>query len=312
MGVTLLKMAFAMAAIYFACDYFTNGVEWLGRRLRLSQTATGSLLAAFGTALPESVVTLSAAAFGSGQTQKDIGVGAAIGGPLALSTIGYGVIAVLALRDSLRARSGSGGVLSLQWLLRDQAWFLLLFAAATMLGMVELNGKFLFGLLFIAAFVIYALRELSASSQAHELSELAVLAIRPDDPEPKEAWIWLQLGLSLSVIFVASRAFVGELELVGTALGLAPQVTALLISPIATEMPETINSMFWVRQGKIALALANISGAMMIQATIPAAFGMIFTPWLFEAPIIVAASVTLLATAAAFSFIYTREAVWAG
>ncbi|WP_298421510.1 hypothetical protein [Rhodoblastus sp.] len=43
MGVTLLKMAFAMAAIYFACDYFTNGVEWLGRRLRLSQTATGSL-----------------------------------------------------------------------------------------------------------------------------------------------------------------------------------------------------------------------------------------------------------------------------
>jgi len=43
---------------------------------------------------------------------------------------------------------------------------------------------------------------------------------------------------------------------------------ALLLSPIATELPETLNAIIWVRQGKHRLALANISGAMMIQATV--------------------------------------------
>jgi hypothetical protein len=44
------------AVIYFSCDAFVNGVEWLGHRLHLGQTATGTVLAAFGTALPESSV----------------------------------------------------------------------------------------------------------------------------------------------------------------------------------------------------------------------------------------------------------------
>jgi cation:H+ antiporter len=311
MDAALFAMAFATAAIYFACEFFTNGVEWLGRRLQLSQTATGTLLAAFGTALPESVVTLSAAAFGSGPAQKDIGVGAAIGGPLALSTIGYGVIAVLALRCSPRIFRDPIGGGSFQWLLRDQLWFLSLFATGTILGLVQLNGKPLFGVLFIAAYAIYVRRELNSDAGPPEAPDIGPLAILPNDSEPAQAWIWLQLGLSLAVIFLASRTFVRELELIGAAVGLEPQVTALLLSPIATEMPETVNSIVWVRQGKIRLAAANISGAMMIQATIPAAFGMIFTPWRFEAPIVVAAAVTLLATAAVCSFVYRRRTAWA-
>ena len=44
-------------AIYLACEYFVNGVEWFGQKLNLGATATGTILAAFGTALPESAVT---------------------------------------------------------------------------------------------------------------------------------------------------------------------------------------------------------------------------------------------------------------
>lgn len=54
--------------------------------------------------------------------------------------------------------------------------------------------------------------------------------------------------------------------------------SALLLSLVATELPETLNPVIWVRQGKVALALGNISGAMMIQATIPSALGIFFTP----------------------------------
>src|SRR6266702_8660573 len=55
----LLLVASALA-IYFACEWFVNAVEWLGRRLKVGPMAVGSILAAFGTALPESVVTFVA------------------------------------------------------------------------------------------------------------------------------------------------------------------------------------------------------------------------------------------------------------
>ena len=51
-------------AIYLSCEYFVNGVEWVGRQLKLSATTTGTVLAAFGTALPESAVTFAAVVFG--------------------------------------------------------------------------------------------------------------------------------------------------------------------------------------------------------------------------------------------------------
>jgi cation:H+ antiporter len=76
-------------AIYVASEYFVNGIEWFGRRLKLGATAVGSVLAAFGTALPESAVTFFAVAFGNDPHQKNLGVGAAMGGPLVLSTLAY-------------------------------------------------------------------------------------------------------------------------------------------------------------------------------------------------------------------------------
>jgi cation:H+ antiporter len=50
-----------------------------------------------------------------------------------------------------------------------------------------------------------------------------------------------------------------------------------------------------VRQGKAQLALANISGAMMIQATVPSGIGILFTPWKFDTALILAGVVTAVA-----------------
>ena len=52
--LTVVLFLGSAAAIYFACEFFVNGVEWLGRKLGVGETATGTILAAFGTALPES------------------------------------------------------------------------------------------------------------------------------------------------------------------------------------------------------------------------------------------------------------------
>jgi cation:H+ antiporter len=124
--------------------------------------------------------------------------------------------------------------------------------------------------------------------------------------EPPTAWAVFQTVLALVVIFLSSRLFVHQLDAIGPWLGMSSQMVALLLSPIATELPEILNAVIWVRQGKIALALGNISGAMMIQATIPSALGIFFTPWMLSKPLVWAAMVTMIAVAALFVLLRKR------
>jgi cation:H+ antiporter len=91
--------------------------------------------------------------------------------------------------------------------------------------------------------------------------------------------------VTLVVIFAASQLFVAQLGWAGPVLGLSPIVVALLLAPIATEFPEIMNAIIWVRQGKTQLALANISRAEMIQATVPSGLGLLFTTWRFGAAV---------------------------
>ena len=294
-GTTLIFILFfgSAIAIYLSCEFFVNGVEWVGKRLNLSQNATGTILAAFGTALPESVVTLVAVAFGDGGADKDIGVGAALGGPLALSTIAYAAVGfgLIALGKGRAALPVDGRRLS-----RDQQWFLAVFVCKIALGLVVFALKPWLGILFLATYGFYVAKELK--DETPESLDLEPLRLRPKDLEPSLFWAGLQTSLALVTIFVASRIFVTQLSVIGPLLGLPPQLVALLLSPIATEMPEVMNAVIWVRQGKTGLALANISGAMMIQATIPTALGLFFTPWLFSKPLMLAAAVTVIAIVA--------------
>src|SRR5689334_12717552 len=147
MILTLVYLLAAAAVIYLACEAFVNGVEWLGMKLGLTQTVTGTLLAAFGTALPESVVTLVASAFGHTPAQKDIGVGAALGGPLVLSTIAYGVTAIMLLASARRLGRGANPVVAVESsrLRQDQLWFLAIFVVKVALGLVVFAWKPLLG-----------------------------------------------------------------------------------------------------------------------------------------------------------------------
>jgi len=301
MALSLFLFLGSAALIYLSCKFFVNGVEWVGARLNVSQTATGTILAAFGTALPESVVTFVAIAFGASPAERDIGVGAAMGGPLVLSTLAYGIVG-LTLMGSERLRVRRKDTLEVDYrrLSRDQGWFLIIFTGKLALGLVAFPGKPWLGFLFLAAYALYVWKELGRPESAADAALLEPLKIRRTDSQPALFWTLVQTGAALAVIFVASHIFVGQLETIGIWFGASPQLVALLLSPIATEMPETMNAIIWVRQGRENMALANISGAMMIQATVPAACGLFGTPWLFDRPLILAGVVTALAVLALF------------
>jgi cation:H+ antiporter len=322
--VHIVLLIACAVAIYLSCEWFVNAVEWLGQRLNIGTMAVGTILAAFGTALPESVVTLVAVTTGPTAEIRNIGVGAAMGGPLVLATVAYGVTgAMLLLRrthtrvhthelvtagvgaaslDSpIRERDDDGGAILADRahtarLVKDQRWFIAVFVVKVALGLVAFAFKPWLGLLFFAAYGVYFWREIrGGTSGEDDEHSLAPLKLQPRAARPATTAVLVQTLGALTVIFVASQIFVHQLDAIGPMLGLSGAITALLLSPIATELPEIMNAIIWVRQGKTQLALANISGAMMIQATVPSGLGLLFTDWRLDHALLWSGAVTMAA-----------------
>jgi cation:H+ antiporter len=186
-------------------------------------------------------------------------------------------------------------------LAKDQQWFLAIFVVKVALGLVAFAFKPALGLLFFAAYAVYFWREMRGGPDTNEAGEvdhgdgLEPLKLQPKAKSPATWAVVVQTLAALAVIFVASQLFVKQLEAVGPMIGLSSAVTALLLSPIATELPEIMNAIIWVRQGKTQLALANISGAMMIQATVPSGLGLLFTSWHFSNALLWSGAVTMVA-----------------
>ena len=306
----LLLLVVCAAVIYLSCEWFVNAVEWLGVRLNVGPLAVGTILAAFGTALPESVVTFVAVVFGHDEASKDIGVGAALGGPLVLATISYGVTGAVILLTRRRARKralvpaggpptdtrqGAEDLGDRRKLARDQTWFLTIFVVKVALGLVAFAVKPWLGIAFFAAYALYFWKEIRGGGDHGDGEELAPLLLQRRRSRPTTWAVLVQTAATLGLIFAASQLFVRQLDAIGPMLGIPAAVTALLLSPIATELPETMNAIIWVRQGKTPLALANISGAMMIQATVPSGLGLLFTPWRFDGALLAAGLVTMAA-----------------
>lgn len=347
--VHILLLLGCAVAIYLACEWFVNAVEWLGVRLKMGTLAVGTVLAAIGTALPESVVTLVAVTLGHGPQSKQIGIGAAMGGPLALATIAYGVTGWMLLsRRRARAATPAATVatpratprlvpvgagdppvdgippttepsdaatddskpmsgVNRRRLASDQTWFLCIFVVKVGLGLVTFALKPWLGLAFFAAYGAYFVREMRADGEAHTDADLEPLKLQPRCSTPAGWAVAVQTLVTLLIIFAASQLFVAQLEWAGPALGLPAAVTALLLSPIATELPEVMNAVIWVRQGKTQLALANISGAMMIQATVPSGIGILFTPWRFDSALVLSGLVTMAAIVYLLTLMRTRR-----
>ncbi len=304
--------------IYLACEWFINAVEWLGMQLNVGPIAVGTVLAAVGTALPESVVTLVAVTSDGGPYDADIGVGAAMGGPLVVGTIAYAVVGATLLASRRAGRcpaatpvhrsdhlddhfsgaaaepdAGNTGLVGVDTrrLARDQSWFLAIFVVKVTLGFLAFSIKPWLGLVFFAVYGLYFWRELRWDTLA-PTSELAPLKLQPRRAVPTRIAVAAQTLGTLVLIFAASQLFVRQLDWAGPALGLSPVVAALLLAPVATELPEIMNALIWARQGKTQLALANISGAMMIQATIPSGLGLLYTPWRFSTALLLAGVAT--------------------
>ena len=116
----------------------------------------------------------------------------------------------------------------------------------------------------------------------------------------------VQLLIGLGAMVGGAHLFVEELLNVADSLGAQPVVLALILAPLATELPEKVNSFFWVREGKDSLALGNVTGAMVFQSTIPVGIGLVFTDWNLTANAAVSMALGLAGGLLAYEVLHRR------
>ena len=299
--MTILDAVYIVAAfvlILFGAQAFTDGVEWLGVMLNLSEGATGSILAAIGTATPETLIPVIAILFTNSPDADEIGVGAILGAPFMLATLVMLLIGVTAYvlrkqrgRDTLRVDAAHAS--------RDLSFFLVMYTLALALALLPPDLHFLkgyVGWIFLPAYFLYvflvlrtpktsaedieeakeereAFGELSFASYLRRLGA-NVVATRPP--------MWLvvtQTLVAFGAIVLGARFFADFVEDFSHAMGFNTLLVALILAPLATELPEAANSLIWTRDGKDVIALGNVAGAMVFQSTVPVTIGVLLTPW---------------------------------
>ncbi|MGV1048934.1 MAG: sodium:calcium antiporter [Solirubrobacterales bacterium] len=280
MEVALLLVSFAV--VLTGALLFTNAVEWIGHKLSLGEGAVGSVLAAVGTAMPETLIAI-VALLDASEGSEDVAIGAIVGAPFLLATLAMGLVGLFAY--SYRERRAQGVRLEAHALTleRDLLVFLAFFTLAGLLAWGPPAAlRIPLGVAFLAAYLLYLARTLRGAGevQGEETLNPLLFERRSERREdPALVLCLLQLLVGLGAMVGGAHLFVEQLLGVAEDFGVDALVLALILAPLATELPEKVNSFFWVREGKDALALGNITGAMVFQTTIPVGIGLLFTDW---------------------------------
>jgi cation:H+ antiporter len=279
-AAVLLLVSFAV--VLAGALLFTNAVEWAGHKLKLGEGAVGSVLAAVGTATPETLIAI-VALLDATKGSEDVAIGAIVGAPFLLATLAMGLVGLFAYLYRQRRDQGLALRAHRPTLERDLLFFLAFFAAAGLLAWGPPAAvRIPVGIAFLGAYVLYVRSTLRGGGEVQGEGTLDPLLFdrrveRRSDPAL--GLCLLQLLAGLGAMVGGAHLFVEQLLSIADSIGVDALVLALVLAPLATELPEKVNSFFWVREGKDALALGNVSGAMVFQSTIPVGIGLLFTDW---------------------------------
>jgi cation:H+ antiporter len=309
--VTLLWYALLFGASVIvtlgACALFTNAIEWLGKRLNLSEGAVGSVLAAIGTTLPETSIPIVAIFFGGTREETEVGLGAILGAPFMLSTLVVPILALLLLVYAGLGKRSRSFRLNYKDITIDLSCFALAYTVAMACAFVPLHSLRIAAALGLLGLYGYYVKVKFSDGESDEPGELDPLLFARRSANPSYGVIALQGMAGLAGLALGAHLFVTAAESTAHLLAISPLILALLIAPLATELPEMSNSFLWLYQKKDRLAVGNVTGAMVFQGTVPVSVGLLGTEWMLTPSALLT---MVLAVMAAGSLLL--QAAWAG
>ena len=294
--MTVIELLAAFALIVGGAVGFTNAVEWLGHRLNLTEGAVGALLAAVGTALPESIIPVVALINGGGDEESvQVAIGAIIGAPFVLGTLAMVIVAVSAHVFAGRREQGTTVTGERGAIRRDLGWFLAMFPVAIVLGVLDVPA----GVRYAAAagFVI-ALRRLRVAhghgrrgGGGRGRARAAVLrpveersAVDAPDLAPVRRLAGARSSAAPSCSSTSSRTSPPR-----SASPRSSSRSCSRRSPPSSRRRPTASS--GSARARIRWRWATSPGAMVFQASVPVSLGLLLTDWQLERQAVVAAAI---------------------
>lgn len=294
MGIDILMLVSSLGLILGCCTIFVNAIECFGKALELHQGIVGSIFAAVGTALPETIIPIIAIMFTKGDSAHAVGVGAIAGAPFMLSTLaffvtGAAVLVYAALGKRTIKMNVNSSIMS-----KDLLFFLIIYGTAILTSFLHdiVWLKIIIAIILFLSYIIYLKVIISDDAEMVDNVDTLYLSKYMRIPENVLA-ISIQLLIALIFIVFGAHLFIKHVQSLSAAIGFSPLLLSLIITPIATEMPEKLNSVIWIGKKKDTLALGNITGAMVFQSCMPVVFGMIFTEWSLQGITLVSAVLAL-------------------
>ncbi len=315
--INIIILLASLLAIVGIANLFCNSLEHLGEKLGISDGVTGSIFAAIATALPETMIPImallnSASQADRNQQANDVGVGAILGAPLMLSTISLCIMAAFTLK-----KRGLNGKITPDFntIKRDLKFFLIAygiaFIALFMQGfsftpLLNITISSLLGLIYLF-YILLTVKESKKNTKDDQYttatSDLMISKIFASKSN-NLGLIIAQLCIALLLLIYFAHLFINSLTFIAESYHVSAFILSLFVIPIATELPEKINSIIWLAKGRDTLALGNITGAMMFQGSLLPILGILFSnSWHFYNKL---ALICMLITLISSLYIYIR------
>jgi len=237
MLTSILLFLVAISVILGGAAVFTNGVEWLGRRLGFSDGAIGSILAGVATALPETLIPVIAIFFGDSQAEADIGTGAILGAPLMLSTLTIPLMAGFLLFLAGTRKRADHFTLDYHAVRLDLNFFLPAYVVAFLVALMPLVGLRYAAAAGLMLLYVWYVKIHLAHGEVSD-TELEPLYCSRKSSRPTTAIIVAQALAGLGLLVGGAHLFVHAVEDVALGMGVSPLILSLIVAPVATELPE--------------------------------------------------------------------------
>ncbi len=238
----------------------------------------GRTLLSVATTLPEIAIVIYAAAGGFYGTA----IGAGLGSNLLMMTLGLSIMLLIATTRLSKAPLKGVDVATFKL---DKIFLL---ATAVISAALFIDGyNFIDGFIFAAmfgAYLVMALMEMRAEKKAvKKVKQEKEVGNHPDhkvvkveeslqEKGPSKEMIKAVLAFAAGTagIFLGAEPFIHSLEGFSVEVGLSVIVLAVIISPIAGEMPEKISMMLLARKGAAgaSIAVANVLGSKVLNNTL--------------------------------------------
>ncbi len=284
---------------FFGGLLFTNAIEYVGHKARWTGSFTGAVVSPLFTSMPELIIFLVALYIYGGDVGEKIGVGTILGQPFMAATVIFPLMFFIALAGYLMKKRHDL-VLEVERVLAIPYIAFTVLYPVVLLPLLPIgSGKYVVSLVLLLSYILYTgimYRSKSALiPEAEEIYLKRVLNIKLNiNKKQLDPHSVLQITVALILLIVGSRTLVSGIDGASKSLDVSPIALAILVTPLAAVLPESITAIIWTFKGRDTLAVAAMIGEKVLYSTFYPAIGLILTEWEIDSSAIISVAIVEL------------------